>query len=81
MAICAMAAMAELKSVSGASPGEGGYAVPREIDALISAQLKRISPIRSDRPGRPDRQRRLSQADHHRRHGFGLGQRDRRRGR
>ncbi len=38
---------AELKSVSGAVPGDGGYAVPREIDALISSQLKKISPIRS----------------------------------
>ena len=37
----------ELKSVSGASLSDGGYAVPREIDALISARLKNISPIRS----------------------------------
>jgi HK97 family phage major capsid protein len=36
----------ELKSVSGATGGAGGYAVPREIDALIEAQLKAISPIR-----------------------------------
>ena len=39
--------VAELKSISGAVPGDGGYAVPREIDALIAAQLKKISPIRS----------------------------------
>ncbi|MBS0481874.1 MAG: phage major capsid protein [Proteobacteria bacterium] len=38
---------AELKSVSGAVPADGGYAVPREIDALIAAQLKNISPIRA----------------------------------
>jgi len=37
----------ELKSFSGAVPGDGGYAVPREIDALISARLKSVSPIRS----------------------------------
>lgn len=37
----------ELKSLNGATPGEGGYAVPREIDALIAARLKDISPIRS----------------------------------
>ncbi len=39
--------MDELKSLSGAVPGDGGFAVPREIDALIAAQLKKISPIRS----------------------------------
>ncbi|MCB2078961.1 MAG: phage major capsid protein [Novosphingobium sp.] len=37
----------ELKSISGAVPADGGYAVPREIDAMISARLKAISPIRS----------------------------------
>jgi HK97 family phage major capsid protein len=37
----------ELKSISGAVAADGGYAVPREVDALISAQLKKISPIRS----------------------------------
>jgi len=37
----------ELKSLSGAVAADGGYAVPREIDALISAQLRNISPIRS----------------------------------
>jgi len=37
----------ELKSISGAVLADGGYAVPREIDALIAAQLKRLSPIRS----------------------------------
>ena len=36
----------ELKSVTGAVAGDGGYAVPREIDAMIAAQLKTISPIR-----------------------------------
>jgi HK97 family phage major capsid protein len=37
----------ELKSVSGATPGEGGFAVPRQIDAMIAAQLVDISPIRA----------------------------------
>ncbi|MGE4429136.1 MAG: phage major capsid protein [Sphingobium sp.] len=37
----------ELKSLSGASGASGGYAVPREIDALIDAALKAISPIRA----------------------------------
>ena len=37
----------ELKSFSGASGAAGGYAVPREIDQIIDATLKGISPIRS----------------------------------
>jgi HK97 family phage major capsid protein len=37
----------ELKSVNAVTAADGGYAVPREIDALIAAQLKNISPIRS----------------------------------
>jgi HK97 family phage major capsid protein len=37
----------ELKSISGATPGEGGYAVPRQIDAVIAAELAEISPIRA----------------------------------
>ncbi|WP_294137596.1 phage major capsid protein [Sphingobium sp.] len=37
----------ELKSFSGASGATGGYAVPREIDQLIDATLKSISPIRT----------------------------------
>src|SRR3546814_1892896 len=36
-----------MKSLSGASGGEGGYAVPREIDGSIAATLKALSPIRS----------------------------------
>ncbi|MFB0612964.1 phage major capsid protein [Aurantiacibacter poecillastricola] len=36
----------EVKSISGANPSDGGYAVPREIDALIANELKEISPIR-----------------------------------
>jgi HK97 family phage major capsid protein len=40
-------AEAEFKSISGATPSEGGYAVPREIDAMIGASLLEISPIRS----------------------------------
>ena len=37
----------ELKSFSGATGAAGGYAVPREIDARIEAQLKAISPLRA----------------------------------
>ncbi|MCW2349639.1 phage major capsid protein [Sphingobium sp. B12D2B] len=37
----------ELKSFSGASGGSGGYAMPREIDQMIDAALKSISPIRA----------------------------------
>ena len=37
----------ELKSLSGTVPADGGYAVPREIDAAIAARLKDLSPIRS----------------------------------
>ncbi|MFM5954294.1 MAG: phage major capsid protein [Novosphingobium sp.] len=38
---------AELKSVNAGTSADGGYAVPREIDAMIAAQLKVISPIRA----------------------------------
>ena len=37
----------EWKSLTGLTPGDGGYAVPREIDALIARQLTAISPIRA----------------------------------
>ena len=37
----------EIKSISGTSPGDGGYAVPRQIDAMIARELTEISPIRS----------------------------------
>lgn len=37
----------ELKSISGAVLSDGGYAVPREIDALIARQLVAASPIRA----------------------------------
>lgn len=36
----------ELKSVTGMTPQDGGFAVPREIDASIDSLLKSISPIR-----------------------------------
>src|SRR3546814_11235116 len=36
----------EMKSLSGASGAEGGYAVPREIDGSIAATLTSLSPIR-----------------------------------
>lgn len=37
----------ELKALSGTVAGDGGYAVPREIDAAIDALVKQASPIRS----------------------------------
>ncbi|UIP07133.1 phage major capsid protein [Erythrobacter sp. SDW2] len=37
----------EIKSISGAVPSDGGYAVPREIDAAIARALTEISPIRA----------------------------------
>ncbi|MBA4753079.1 MAG: phage major capsid protein [Sphingopyxis sp.] len=37
----------EMKSLSGATGGEGGFAVPREIDGAIDETLKSLSPIRS----------------------------------
>ncbi|MBO9715070.1 phage major capsid protein [Sphingomonas sp.] len=36
----------EMKAFDGTAGDHGGYAVPREIDALIDATLKSISPIR-----------------------------------
>lgn len=36
----------EVKAVSGAVAADGGYAVPREIDAAIASQLVDVSPIR-----------------------------------
>lgn len=37
----------ETKAVAGTSDAAGGYAVPREIDAMIAATLKNASPIRA----------------------------------
>lgn len=37
----------EIKSISGAVAADGGFAVPREIDAAIASQLRRLSPIRA----------------------------------
>ncbi len=37
----------ELKSFQGTVLADGGYAVPREIDAAIAVQLRKMSPIRS----------------------------------
>ncbi|MEY4575189.1 MAG: hypothetical protein RL251_1311, partial [Pseudomonadota bacterium] len=37
----------ELKSFAGSVAADGGFAVPKEIDAVIDATLKGISPIRS----------------------------------
>jgi HK97 family phage major capsid protein len=38
---------AEVKSLTTQVPGDGGYAVPREIDAMIARELTAISPIRA----------------------------------
>ena len=37
----------EIKSLNTQAPGDGGYAVPRVIDAMIARELKEISPIRA----------------------------------
>lgn len=37
----------ELKSFNALTLADGGYAVPREIDAMIASQLRDISPIRA----------------------------------
>jgi HK97 family phage major capsid protein len=37
----------ELKSITATPNADGGFAVPRQIDAAIAARLVRISPIRS----------------------------------
>lgn len=39
--------MTEVKAFAGTSDAAGGVAIPREIDAVIDATLKSISPIRS----------------------------------
>jgi HK97 family phage major capsid protein len=38
--------IAEVKSINGVTPQDGGYAVPLEMDARIGEALKAISPIR-----------------------------------
>ncbi|MEL7690287.1 phage major capsid protein [Citromicrobium bathyomarinum] len=40
-------AVHEIKSLSGTVPSDGGYAVPRQIDAMIARELTDISPIRA----------------------------------
>ncbi|MDF2604837.1 MAG: phage capsid protein [Sphingomonas sp.] len=40
-------AVLEMKAFSGVTGDSGGYAVPRELDAVIDATLKAASPIRS----------------------------------
>lgn len=37
----------EVKSINGSSPSDGGFAVPRDIDAVIARELTEISPIRA----------------------------------
>lgn len=37
----------EVKSISGATPSDGGFAVPQKIDEMIASELVEISPIRS----------------------------------
>ncbi len=57
----------EIKSVNGQVPTEGGYAVPRHIDAMIARRAGGNQPDPIARPGGADRHRRLSQAGQHRR--------------
>lgn len=42
-----MGRTSELKSVTGGIAADGGFAVPREIDEMIAAQLKTVSPFRA----------------------------------
>ncbi len=37
----------EVKSINGASPSDGGFAVPQQIDSMIASELAEISPIRA----------------------------------
>jgi HK97 family phage major capsid protein len=37
----------EVKSINGATPADGGFAVPQKIDAMIARELTDMSPIRS----------------------------------
>jgi HK97 family phage major capsid protein len=37
----------EIKSLNGVNPADGGFAVPRQIDAAIATRIMRMSPIRS----------------------------------
>ncbi|MEL7199854.1 MAG: phage major capsid protein [Pseudomonadota bacterium] len=37
----------EVKSLNGSNPSDGGYAVPKALDAIIARELKEVSPIRS----------------------------------
>ena len=37
----------EMKSINGINPSDGGFAIPRQIDAQIASRLAKISPIRS----------------------------------
>ena len=63
----------ELKSFSGVVAADGGYAVPKEIDEVIDATLKAISPIRSDRQCRPRWLGGLSQAGDAKWRNLGMG--------
>lgn len=38
---------AEVKSLSGVNPADGGFAVPRQIDAAIATRIVKMSPIRA----------------------------------
>jgi HK97 family phage major capsid protein len=38
---------AEVKSLTSTPPGDGGFAVPRQIDAAIASRIVRMSPIRA----------------------------------
>lgn len=43
-------AVIETKAFTGTTGDQGGYAIPKEIDAQIDAVLKSASPIRSCKP-------------------------------
>ena len=60
-----------MKAFTGVTPADGGYAVPREIDALIASALKRDLPDPRHRQCRAGRLGRLSQAGDDRRHASG----------
>jgi HK97 family phage major capsid protein len=37
----------EVKSINGVTPADGGFAVPRQIDAAIASRITKLSPIRA----------------------------------
>ena len=64
---------AEIKSLSGVTPADGGFAVPREIDAMITRMMKKYLSHPVHRHGRPNGQRGLPQIGIAKRRGVRLG--------